>query len=75
MDLIKSYLLNDIVLEDKGEEMKLRRKASQYTLVDGVFYKRSFSLPLLRYLTPYEAEYALHKVHESVYGSHIGEKH
>ncbi|GKV11424.1 hypothetical protein SLEP1_g22685 [Rubroshorea leprosula] len=33
---------------------------------------RSFSLPLLRCLTPYEAEYALREVHEGVYGSHIG---
>ncbi|GKU97770.1 hypothetical protein SLEP1_g10862 [Rubroshorea leprosula] len=54
------------------EAMKLRRKASRYTLVDGVLYKRSFSLPLLRCLNPYEAEYALREVHEGVCGSHVG---
>ncbi|GKV49152.1 hypothetical protein SLEP1_g55918 [Rubroshorea leprosula] len=54
------------------EAMKLRKKASRYTLVDGVLYKRSFSLPLLLCLNPYEAEYALREVHEGVCGSHVG---
>ncbi|GKV15225.1 hypothetical protein SLEP1_g26025 [Rubroshorea leprosula] len=54
------------------EAMKLRKKVSWYTLVDGVLYKRSFSLPLLRCLSPYEAEYALREVHEGVCGSHVG---
>ncbi|GKU85393.1 hypothetical protein SLEP1_g72 [Rubroshorea leprosula] len=33
---------------------------------------RSYLLPLLRCLTPYEAEYALREVHEGVCGSHVG---
>ncbi|GKV41663.1 hypothetical protein SLEP1_g49163 [Rubroshorea leprosula] len=65
-------LYNGIVPEDKEEEMRLRKKASRYTLVDGVLYKRSFSLPLLRCLNSYEAEYALQEMHEGVCGSHIG---
>ncbi|GKV12323.1 hypothetical protein SLEP1_g23482 [Rubroshorea leprosula] len=36
------------------------------------FQQRSYSLPLLRCLTPYEAEYALREVHEGVCGSHVG---
>ncbi|GKV11060.1 hypothetical protein SLEP1_g22346 [Rubroshorea leprosula] len=60
------------VPEDKQEEMRLRKKASRYTLVDGVLYKRSFSLFLLRCLNHYEVEYALREVHEDVSGSHIG---
>ncbi|GKV51226.1 hypothetical protein SLEP1_g57895 [Rubroshorea leprosula] len=58
-DSIISFLRDGIVPEDRQKAMKLRKKASRYTLVDGVFYKRSFSLPLLRCLNPYEAEYAL----------------
>ncbi|GKV24228.1 hypothetical protein SLEP1_g33863 [Rubroshorea leprosula] len=54
-----SFLRDGIAPEDRQEAMKLRKKASRYTLVDGVLYKRSFSLPLLRCLNPYEAEYAL----------------
>ncbi|GKV18274.1 hypothetical protein SLEP1_g28679 [Rubroshorea leprosula] len=69
---ITSFLRDEIVPEDRQEGMKLRKKASRYTLVDGVLYKRSFSLPLLRCLNPYEAEYALREVHEGVCGSHVG---
>ncbi|GKV13325.1 hypothetical protein SLEP1_g24352 [Rubroshorea leprosula] len=71
-DSIISFLRDGIVPEDKQEAMKLRKKASRYTLVDGVLYKRSFSLPLLRCLNPYEVEYALWEVHEGVCESHIG---
>ncbi|GKU94659.1 hypothetical protein SLEP1_g8119 [Rubroshorea leprosula] len=69
---IREYLLNGTIPGDKQEEMKLRRKASRYTLVGDILYKRSYSLPLLRCLTPYEAEYALREVHEGVCGSHVG---
>ncbi|GKV51702.1 hypothetical protein SLEP1_g58333 [Rubroshorea leprosula] len=54
--------LDGLVPEDKQVEMKLRKKASRYTLVDGVLYKRSFALILLRCLNPYEAEYTLREV-------------
>ncbi|GLT32923.1 hypothetical protein SLA2020_075530 [Shorea laevis] len=71
-DPIKAYLHDGTVPNDKLEEMKLRKKAARYTLIDGTLYKRSYSLPLLRCLTPYEAEYALREVHEGVCGSHVG---
>ncbi|GKV27129.1 hypothetical protein SLEP1_g36334 [Rubroshorea leprosula] len=71
-DSIVSFLRDGVILEDKQEAMKLRKKASRYTLVDGVLYKRSFSLPLLRCLNPYETKYALREVHVGVCGSHIG---
>ncbi|GKU87454.1 hypothetical protein SLEP1_g1850 [Rubroshorea leprosula] len=71
-DPIKAYLWDETVPNDKREEMKLRRKASRYTLVDGILYKRSYSLPFLRCLTPYEAKYALCEVHEGVCGNQIG---
>ncbi|GKV34073.1 hypothetical protein SLEP1_g42495 [Rubroshorea leprosula] len=71
-DSIVSFLRDGVIPEDKQEAMRLRKKASRYTLVDGILYKRSFSLPLLRCLNPYETEYALREVHEGVCGSHIG---
>ncbi|GKU97126.1 hypothetical protein SLEP1_g10306 [Rubroshorea leprosula] len=37
-DPILSFLRDGIVPEDRHEAMKLRRKASRYTLVDGVLY-------------------------------------
>ncbi|GLU18333.1 hypothetical protein SLE2022_346390 [Rubroshorea leprosula] len=71
-DLIISFLRDGTVLADKQEEMRLRKKTSRYTLVNDVLYNRSFSLPLLRCLTPYETEYALREVHEGVCKSHVG---
>ncbi|GKU90867.1 hypothetical protein SLEP1_g4811 [Rubroshorea leprosula] len=71
-DPIKAYLRDGTVPNDKPEEMQLRKKASQCTLVDGVLYKKSYSLHLLHCLTPYEIEYTLRKVHEGVCGNHIG---
>ncbi|GKV34199.1 hypothetical protein SLEP1_g42596 [Rubroshorea leprosula] len=70
-DPITSFLQDRLVPEDKQQAMRLRKKASQYTLVDGVLYKRSFSLPLLRCLNPYEAENAIREMHEGVCGSHV----
>ncbi|GKV20257.1 hypothetical protein SLEP1_g30411 [Rubroshorea leprosula] len=71
-DPIISFLRDGTVPADKQEEMRLRKKASWYTLGNDVLYKRSFSLPLLRCLTPYEAEYALREVHEGVCESYVG---
>ncbi|GKV38979.1 hypothetical protein SLEP1_g46825 [Rubroshorea leprosula] len=71
-DPIKTYLRDGTIPNDKLEEMKLRRKTSRYTLVDGILYQRSYSLLLLHYLTLYEVEYTLRKVHKGVCGSHIG---
>ncbi|GKV35987.1 hypothetical protein SLEP1_g44174 [Rubroshorea leprosula] len=71
-DSTVSFLRDGVIPEEKQEAMKLRKKASRYILVDGVLYKRSFSLPLIRCLNPYEAKYALREVHEGVCGSHVG---
>ena len=38
---------------------KTRMKAAHYTLLEGILYKKSFTLPYLRCLGPAEAEYAL----------------
>ncbi|GKV40125.1 hypothetical protein SLEP1_g47794 [Rubroshorea leprosula] len=49
----------------------IKRRAAHFTVLDNQLYKRAASMPLLRCLTPYEAEYALRKVHEGVCGTHI----
>ncbi|GKV47171.1 hypothetical protein SLEP1_g54089 [Rubroshorea leprosula] len=68
----KSFEAGAILVGPNGyRRMRLRKKASRYTLVDGVLYKRSFSL-LLRCLNLSEAEYTLREVHEGVCGSHVG---
>ncbi|KAK3038251.1 hypothetical protein RJ639_030860 [Escallonia herrerae] len=41
--------------------------AARFALVDGVLYKKSFSLPYLKCLSPKEADYALQEVHEGLF--------
>ncbi|GKV11510.1 hypothetical protein SLEP1_g22765 [Rubroshorea leprosula] len=70
-DSLSKFASDRIVPKDKQEAMRLRKKASRYTLVDGVLYKRSFSLPLLWCLNPYEAQYALREMHEGETPYHL----
>ena len=51
MDPIVNYLRNSKVLDDKSQARNLRIKASKYTVLGGVLYKKSFSRPLLRCVT------------------------
>ncbi|GKV20210.1 hypothetical protein SLEP1_g30368 [Rubroshorea leprosula] len=55
-------------------ELKVKRLQiySDSQLVVNQINSMSYSLPLLRCLTPYEAEYALREVHEGVCGNHVG---
>ena len=51
---------------------KLYKKSGIYVLYEGKLYKRSYSLPLLRCLRPSETDFALWKVYEKIYESHVG---
>ncbi|KAK3004136.1 hypothetical protein RJ639_018990 [Escallonia herrerae] len=57
---------------ERHEARNLRVKAAQYAFVEGVLYKKSFSLPYLRCLCPSESLYALQEVHEGICGQHLG---
>lgn len=52
----------------------LKRRAAHFCLIEGKLYKRVLLMPLLRCLTSYEAEYAVHEIHEGVYDTHIDGK-
>ena len=43
-------------------------------VLDSHLYKRSFSLPLLRCLRPFEADFTLWEVHEGTCENHLGGK-
>ncbi|XP_073107344.1 uncharacterized protein [Elaeis guineensis] len=59
MDPIAQYLTDRSTPEDSTEARRLRWTASQYMMIDGRLYKRSFSFPLLKCLGPTNADYAL----------------
>ena len=66
------YLTTGILPDNPSEGRRFKWKASQFLLVDGQLYKRSFSLPLLKCLRPSEANYVLHEIHEEVCENHLG---
>ena len=72
MTPIISYLKDGKLLEGKDEARKLRVKAARYVLINEVLYKRGFSQPYLRCLTPDEANYVLREIHEGACGNHSG---
>ena len=52
------------------EERKLKRKALQYVLINGMLYKKAYTMPYLKCLSPEEATSVLQEVHEGVCGNH-----
>ncbi|XP_062109875.1 uncharacterized protein LOC133821743 [Humulus lupulus] len=67
---IKRYLEKGTLPVDKKESRRLVYKATRYTLVDGVPYKRGFLMPLLRCVEEEEALKVLHEIHEGECGNH-----
>ena len=71
MDSILLFLEKDVLLEEKSEVDKVRRKAFRFWLSeDKKLYKRSFSGPYLLCVYPEAIELLLEELHEGVCGSH-----
>ena len=73
MDFISLFLEKDILLEEKSEAEKVRRKAPRFSLSeDRKLYKRSFSVPYFLCVHPEASESLLKELHERVCRSHMG---
>ena len=72
MTPIISYLKDGSLPEGKDKARKLKVWSARYVLLNEVLYKRGFSQPYLRCLSPYEANYMLREVHEGACGNHLG---
>ena len=70
MTPIISYLKDRSLPKGKDEARKLRVRSIRYVLLNEVLYKRGFSQPYLRCLSPDEANYVLREVHEGACGNH-----
>nr|GEW50538.1 reverse transcriptase domain-containing protein [Tanacetum cinerariifolium] len=55
---------------DRREARKLRIKARQYELLEGVLYRRLFLAPWLRCVGPLQAKYVIREIHEGSYSMH-----
>ena len=71
---IISYLKDGQLPEEKDKARKLRVRSARYVLMNEVLYKRGFSQPYLRCLSPDKANYVLREVHEGACGNHLGAK-
>ncbi|GJS19835.1 reverse transcriptase domain-containing protein [Tanacetum coccineum] len=61
-----------VLPDDKKEASKLRIKARQYELMDGILYRRSFLRPWLRCVGPLQADYVIREIHEGSCSMHAG---
>nr|GFB95936.1 reverse transcriptase domain-containing protein [Tanacetum cinerariifolium] len=72
MTELVDYLKEGILPGNEKEARKLRLKARQYELIEGVLYKRSFLIPWLRCLGPLQAEYVMREIYEGSCSMHAG---
>ncbi|XP_076931055.1 uncharacterized protein LOC143596075 [Bidens hawaiensis] len=74
MTPIMAYLSSGILLEEKVAARKIRHKALNYQMQEGVLYRRYFLGPLLRCVDAEDANYLIREVHESICGLHAGSR-
>ncbi|XP_076910218.1 uncharacterized protein LOC143567786 [Bidens hawaiensis] len=72
MTPIIAYLSSGILPTEKAEARKIKQKALNYQLNDGVLYRRSFLGPLLRCVDAEDANYLIREIHEGICGLHAG---
>ncbi|XP_059664260.1 uncharacterized protein LOC132310035 [Cornus florida] len=71
-DPIIRYIKGGVLPTDRAEARKVKMRAARYTLIKGVLYKRSFSIPYLRCVSSEEVDYILREIHLGVCGNHVG---
>ncbi|KAL0313566.1 UNVERIFIED_CONTAM: hypothetical protein Sradi_5755900 [Sesamum radiatum] len=57
---------------DRWEATKIKTRAIRFLMQGGMLYKKSFTHPLLRYLSQEEGLHLFKEIHEGFCGSHIG---
>ncbi|KAK0594553.1 hypothetical protein LWI29_019720 [Acer saccharum] len=69
---IFNYLQADILPDDRAEARKIKAKAAKFCILYGKLYKKSFTGPYLRCVTPREAYDVLKSLHHEECGNHSG---
>nr|GFB46507.1 reverse transcriptase domain-containing protein [Tanacetum cinerariifolium] len=72
MTELVNYLKEGTLPADEKEARKIRLKARQYELMEGILYKRSFLTPWLRCVGPLQVEYVMKEIHEGSCSMHAG---
>ncbi|XP_057529843.1 uncharacterized protein LOC130808384 [Amaranthus tricolor] len=66
------YLQNQMLPQDEGQAKILQKRAGWFELHEGTLYKKSYTHPLLRCVSPEEGNYILQEIHEGGCGIHQG---
>ena len=74
MTPIAAYLEHGVLPNSHNESKKLMKKSTRYLILDGVMYRKGFSMSLLRCVNKTESGRLLEEVHEGFYGNHAGGK-
>lgn len=72
MDPILQVLQHQKLPNDPAEARRVRYHSAQYLIINEALYKRGFSLPYLRCLTPKKGNYVLQEIHEGICGNNSG---
>ncbi|XP_076943935.1 uncharacterized protein LOC143614361 [Bidens hawaiensis] len=67
-----AYLSSGVLPTEKAAARKIKHKALNYQMNDGVLYRRSFLGPLLRCVDAEDANYLIREVHEGICGLQAG---
>ncbi|XP_076917877.1 uncharacterized protein LOC143578096 [Bidens hawaiensis] len=67
-----AYLSSGVLPEEKSADRKIKHKALNYQMNDGVLYQHSFFGPLLRCVDAEDVNYLIREVHEGICGLHAG---
>jgi len=70
MTLIKQYLTEGVC--DLHLEKTMKLQAARYILIDQDLYRRGYSRPLLKCLSPEQVTYVMTELHEGICGTHSG---
>ncbi|GKF25328.1 hypothetical protein Tco_0081222 [Tanacetum coccineum] len=63
MTPIQNYLEKGILPKDPVDARTLMEKIRNYTMKDGVLYRKSYLIPLMRCVGPLQANYVIREVH------------
>ena len=72
MTPIVSFLQDGHLSKHADEARKIRKRASKFTILNDVLYKKGFSMPYLKYVDDDKAKYILEEIHEGICGDHAG---
>ncbi|KAL0439574.1 UNVERIFIED_CONTAM: Gag-Pol polyprotein [Sesamum latifolium] len=72
-DIVR-FLTQGTTSGDPKEAKAMIVKAARFVMIDGALYKRGFSQPFLKCLTPEEGNYVLRETREGICGNHLGGK-